>query len=57
MALGLLCLLALVTPVLIIGSQRRLGEAENALYEAQLREGELRGAVVDRVARRATGTV
>ena len=34
MALGLLCLLALVTPVLIIGSQRRLGEAENALYEA-----------------------
>jgi hypothetical protein len=33
MALGLLCLLALVTPVLIIGSQRRLGEAENALYE------------------------
>jgi hypothetical protein len=33
MALGLLCLLALVAPVLIIGSQRRLGEAENALYE------------------------
>jgi hypothetical protein len=33
MALGLLCLLAIVTPVLIIGSQRRLGEAENALYE------------------------
>jgi hypothetical protein len=33
MALGLLCLLALVTPILIIGSQRRLGEAENALYE------------------------
>jgi hypothetical protein len=33
MALGVLCLLAIVTPVLIIGSQRRLGEAENALYE------------------------
>ena len=34
MALGLLCLLAVVTPVLIIGSQRRLDEAESALYEA-----------------------
>ncbi len=33
MALGLLCLIAIVTPALIIGSQRRLGEAENALYE------------------------
>ena len=33
MALGVLCLVAIVTPVLIIGSQRRLGEAENALYE------------------------
>jgi len=33
MALGVLCLVAILTPVLIIGSQRRLGEAENALYE------------------------
>ena len=33
LALGVLCLVAIVTPVLIIGSQRRLGEAENALYE------------------------
>jgi hypothetical protein len=31
--LGVLCLLAIVTPVLLIGSQRRLGEAQNALYE------------------------
>jgi O-Antigen ligase len=32
-ALGVLCLVAIVTPVLIIGSQRRLGEAQSALYE------------------------
>ncbi len=32
MALGLLCLAGVVLPVLIIGSQRRLGEAEHALY-------------------------
>jgi O-antigen ligase len=32
MALGLLCLAGVVLPVLIVGSQRRLGEAEHALY-------------------------
>jgi hypothetical protein len=32
MILGLLCLLTLVTPVLIIGSQSRLDDAERALY-------------------------
>ncbi len=32
MTLGLLCLASVVLPVLIIGSQRRLGEAEHALY-------------------------
>lgn len=32
MALGLLCLTGIVLPVLIIGSQRRLAEAEHALY-------------------------
>jgi O-Antigen ligase len=33
-ALGLLCLLSLVAPVLIAGSQSRLGDAESALYES-----------------------
>jgi hypothetical protein len=32
MILGLLCLITLVTPVLIIGSQSRLDDAEHALY-------------------------
>jgi len=32
MILGLLCLVTLVTPVLIIGSQSRLDDAEHALY-------------------------
>ncbi len=32
LTLGLLCLAGVVLPVLIIGSQRRLGEAEHALY-------------------------
>jgi hypothetical protein len=32
MILGLLCLVTLVTPVLIIGSQNRLEQAESALY-------------------------
>jgi hypothetical protein len=31
-ALGLLCVAAVVLPVLIVGSQNRLGQAENALY-------------------------
>jgi O-Antigen ligase len=31
-ALGLLCIAAVVLPVLVVGSQNRLGEAENALY-------------------------
>ena len=32
MILGLLCLVTLVAPVLIIGSQSRLDAAEHALY-------------------------
>jgi O-Antigen ligase len=32
LTLGVLCLAGVVLPVLIIGSQRRLGEAEHALY-------------------------
>ena len=34
MILGLLCLISVAAPVLIIGSQSRLGNAEHALYEA-----------------------
>lgn len=32
LVLGLLCLITVVLPVLVIGSQRRLGDAEHALY-------------------------
>ena len=32
LVLGLLCLATVVLPVLVIGSQRRLGDAEHALY-------------------------
>ena len=57
MILGLLCLATLVTPVLIIGSQNRLDAGRARAVHLQLREGQLRGAVVDRVARHSSRTV
>ena len=57
MILGLLCLVSVVTPVLIIGSQSRLERCRARPVRIQLREGQLLGAVVDRMAGRPPRTV